>query len=122
MGDKVLHGPGQDTEAFAEYNMAMGDDVKPIISMYYVGLKDNLEHFFEWLQIDLNKYGDDVIPQIGLYMTMKGHPEEAYEQEVAEGVADSNIAVLVNKLKALNKPVFLRIGYEFNGDLFTRCD
>ncbi|REK75131.1 glycosyl hydrolase [Paenibacillus paeoniae] len=115
-GNKVLHGAGQDMGAFAEYNMAMGDDIKPILSMYYVGLKDKLDHFFKGVQSDLYDYGDDVIPQIGLYMTMDGHPEKAFDHEVAEGKVDYNIEILVNELKALNRPVFLRIGYEFNGE------
>ena len=39
----------------------------------------------------------------------------SYEQDVAAGLHDEQIENLVKSLRVYGRPVFLRIGYEFNG-------
>lgn len=51
-----------------------------------------------------------IVPQIGLQLPLKGE-----ERRVADGEFDNAIAALVLGLRHLARPVFLRIGYEFNG-------
>ncbi len=48
-------------------------------------------------------------------MTFDGQPEKCYAHEVAEGLLDKEIARVVEDLGTLGCPVFIRLGYEFNG-------
>lgn len=115
--DKVLHGAGQSTIAFCNYSNALGMDALPQIYMMYVALNDpNVGGWLGYLLRGLDEYSWDVIPQIGLTMTIDGGPEGSnYEDEVANGKYDTNIENLCLVLKEWNKPAFIRIGYEFNG-------
>jgi len=110
----VLHGAGQSAEAFAEYTTRFSA-TPPCIYMCYYGLKRDPAPFFERLRTQLAAYPPGLIPQIGLGMTQDGHPEEHYEHEVARGDHDAHLDRLVEELAALDRPVFIRIGYEFNG-------
>jgi hypothetical protein len=51
-----------------------------------------------------------VVPQIGLELPLNGQ-----EARVAAGDYDNAISALCVGLRLLERPVFLRIGYEFNG-------
>jgi hypothetical protein len=53
--------------------------------------------------------------QIGLSMTADPEPGAAYEDRVATGEFDPQIQLLLAGLRSLGLPVYLRIGYEFNG-------
>jgi len=110
----ILHGAGQSPPAFADY-CARFAATPPCISMYYCGLKKHPAPFFERLAADLALYPTALIPQIGLSMTHDGHPEERYEHEVARGDWDAHLDAFLDGLAALDRPVMLRIGYEFNG-------
>lgn len=111
----VIHGAGQSPDAFEQYYNSV-EHCKPMIYMCYCGLKSVTDRFFISLKEQLNRYNDIcLIPQIGLSMTKDGSPEEHYEHLVVEGVYDENIKILCEGLKALGRPVFIRIGYEFNG-------
>jgi len=110
----VLHGAGQsDGASFAAYTRVL-DPARPMLSMSYVDLHDNLGAFFARLHDELSKYPDLIVPQIGLAMN-DGDAKKHYEQEVADGVDDSRLRALCAGLKSLDRPVFLRVGYEFNG-------
>ncbi len=121
-GDVVLHGAGQDPQAFREYYEAVGMH-KPVLYMTYVSLKDDLPAYFESLRLELNGYAPNVIvPQIGLMMTGgaddQHHPEQHYERDVAEARYDDQIEALCAGLRQLERPAYLRIGFEFNGPWF----
>jgi len=110
----IIHGAGQSDSEFASYCSALKH--QPILYMTYVGLKRNMDDYFTRLAALLAQYPDSyLIPQIGLSMTRDGSPEEHYEQQVAAGAYDGQLLALCEGLKRLNRPVFLRIGYEFNG-------
>jgi hypothetical protein len=110
----VLHGAGQsDGTSFAAYTKALAP-ARPMLSMSYVDLHDDLGAFFTRLGDELAKYPDLIVPQIGLAMN-EGDAKKHYEQEVADGVDDSRLRALCAGLKSLDRPVFLRVGYEFNG-------
>lgn len=114
-GHHVLHGAGQSHDAFIDYARAM-HDLRPAIYMTYVGLKRDPTAYFETLHKRLADFPDQLlIPQIGLSMTTDGKPEEHYEQRVAQGFYDQQIEQFCDGLAGLHRPVFLRIGYEFNG-------
>jgi hypothetical protein len=117
-GNSVLHGAGQDPEAFREYFTRVGER-KPALYMTYVTLKSDLAAYFAWLQHELDAYLPAVLaPQIGLHLAGDArdeHPEPHYEHEVAAGQLDDQIAAFGVGLRALQRPAYVRIGFEFNG-------
>ena len=112
--DTILHGAGQtySTEplnhAFETYGTLLGDDRYPVVFMDYNSITspqsfyDTLRVRLDAIQADTGKY---VVPQIGLYIPSAAGstPSAAQLEQLSSG------------LKSLNRPVFLRIGYEFNG-------
>lgn len=113
--NRVLLGIGQSPEAFAAF-VATFPHHLPAMYMAYCGLRRcRLEHFAGFKQ-ELDAYAPQMILQLGLSMTKDGSPERHYEHAVAAGEHDEDIAVLVQGLALLKRPMLLRIGYEFNGD------
>jgi hypothetical protein len=113
-GRVVLHGAGQTDDAtFREYSALLGPN-RPMLYMSYVDLKDDLDGFFKQLRSDIGSYPDYLVPQIGLSLNA-GQAATHYEGDVAEGGMDDRVAMLCKGLKSLDRPVYLRIGYEFNG-------
>lgn len=111
--DRVLHGAGQDHESFLSYREALGSKNRPAIYMEYVGLGRSLEEIKAWgEEIKAKLAGNEnaeLIPQIGISM---GRGKDGL---VSEGKIDSQIEAICQALKALERPVFVRIGYEFEG-------
>jgi hypothetical protein len=113
-GRVVLHGAGQtDDASFREYSATLGAS-RPMLYMSYVDLKDDLGGYFDGLRANLDSYPDYLVPQIGLSLNA-GQAATHYEQEVATGQLDDRIAMLCSGLRRLDRPAYLRIGYEFNG-------
>ena len=112
--DAVLEGAGQSDEvSFAAISAAMGAK-PPMLSMSYVDLRGDLTGYFARLRSELARYPALVVPQIGV--SMNGDDgKRHYEGDVARGVDDARIAQMCDGLKSLDRPVFLRLGYEFNG-------
>lgn len=114
--NKVISGAGQSFEAFVNFRNVMKDTNMPAIYMHYIGLKNLKSTWADGLISNLNNFPDNyIIPQIGLSMTSDGQPELHYEQFVADGSYDLYIDNLIAGLKKLERPAFIRIGYEFNG-------
>jgi len=114
--NQVLHGAGQSTQAFQEYCKVLDNKTQPLLYMSYTGLKTgNYLKQFDRLSSDLQNFQGQIQLQIGLSMTKDGSPELHYENEVAEGRYDTQIAEFIDFMGAFKGPVFLRIGYEFNG-------
>lgn len=118
---KIYHGAGQSFSDFEGYYNLMPQENKPSIYMSYIGLKEITSHTWSnQLKNELASFNNSfIIPQIGLSMTNDGQPSEHYEQDVANGVYDQQIQYLIEGLANLNRPVFLRIGYEFNGKVWN---
>ncbi len=110
----VLHGAGQtDLSSFTRYSAAVAP-AKPVLFMTYVDLRDDLPAYFARLRSDLDKAEPElIVPQIGLSLN-RGTVARHYEAETAAGKDDASLAQLCNGLRLLDRPVFLRIGYEFN--------
>ncbi len=128
-GNLILHGAGQtDRTSFDRYTAAL-QPTAPMLFMTYVDLRDDLPTFFARLQADLDHFEATtpgspimprlivprlIVPQIGLSLnrgTAAGH----YETATATGADDPALQQLCTGLRALDRPVYLRIGYEFNG-------
>lgn len=114
--NRILNGAGQSNDAFSNYYNLMPDTLKPCIFMTYMGLRDVTANWPSSLIEELDQYSDKTIfIQLGLSMTTDGTPEAHYEQDVADGQYDKQIDNLVNGIINLGYPMFIRIGYEFNG-------
>jgi uncharacterized protein (TIGR03437 family) len=110
----LMHGAGQDSVSYSGYWSVMPVGSQPTIYMYYIGLDTLTPNWADALKAQLLTYpGNFVIPQIGLSMT--DSPANHYEAQVAAGMYDAQIGYLISGLRELATPVYLRIGYEFNG-------
>ena len=113
----VLIGAGQSeikfTQAFAK---AVGR--KPAMHMDYAGLEsfNNGGRRADSITKHLRSIGWNCALQLGLGMTTDGKPDRHYEHKVAEGKYDAEIANLITFFKKLDRSVYLRLGYEFNGE------
>ena len=76
-------------------------------------MKNAGANFANQLKKKLDKFPKYTVVQLGLSMT--GGAEKPYEHEVAAGKYDANLSELFKGLKALDVPVYVRIGYECNG-------
>ena len=62
----------------------------------------------------------NIIPQIAISMNpTSGDTRQHYEDKVAEGEFDQKIDLFCDLIKTLDKPCFVRLGYEFNGTTWT---
>jgi len=114
----VLHGAGQDINSFIKYGEVVGKNYYPKIYMTYISIVGSKESITDWgdnLKKELSNLPNDLIPQIGLNITSGNDDGSGQDKDVAEGKYDDNIDELFEKIKELNKPTFLRIGYEFEG-------
>ena len=110
---KILFFAGQNIDAIEDYIKTVG--IVPAGFMTYTSVQ-NTDSLAEQVDIgagpDQARYFIDKYPntalQIGLYMV------DALE-EVSAGDYDGNIDYLASFIKDSNRPVFLRIGYEFDG-------
>ncbi|AXT60906.1 PKD domain-containing protein [Aquimarina sp. AD10] len=121
LNDHIYHGAGQSYSDFQSYYNKMPKHHKPSMYMHYVSLKSLTSGTWSTtLKSNLASFGNDfVIPQIGVSMTVDGDPNQHYEDDVAIGKYDQQIDYLIEGLKELDRPVFLRIGYEFNGSAWN---
>ncbi len=114
--DKVIHGAGQTKEAFANYCQALSKNTQPEIYMCYTNLqKPDFNGLLNSLRGQFSLYPDYILPQIGLAMAHDGSPEKHFEQDVAAGQYDKQISNFREFLDSLQRPVYIRLGFEFNG-------
>ena len=108
--EKVIHGAGQSPEQFKKYWDSV-EKYKPLIYMMYIRINEIKEKLQNKLN-EMNSINSNLIPQIGLNLKIRGKGQQC--SKISEIKYDSDILFLIKKLKNLDKPVFLRIGYEFN--------
>ena len=112
----VLHGAGQsDRASFDRYSAATG--THPALFMSYVDLRDDLPTYFMQLAANLASFDApdrQTWPQIGLSLN-RGQAASHYEASTAAGADDAAIAQFCEGVRLLQRPVYLRVGYEFNG-------
>jgi len=115
----VLHCAGQSDADFADYANLMNEANQPAVTMHYFGLKGWWTDAAGWaqtVQTQLSHYPDHYLAvQVGLSLTVDGKPTAHYEGEVASGALDKELDAFLDALESLARPVYLRIGYEFNG-------
>lgn len=122
---RILNGAGQDAKAFQNYWNVMGPNSKPAVFMTYVHLREQATSsswitnhpWYGNIKAAVESYGPNtVVLQVGLAMlSPTGDPSTHYEQGVADGLYDTQINYFLDGLASLNRPAYVRIGYEFNG-------
>lgn len=120
-GNAILHGAGRfgpegwkDFDAYSELLL----DRAPVLSVSWLRLREErLAEFFSALEAHfLTHEHACLIPQIGIMMNDTEEPAAHYEDQVAAGQLDDRIRLLSVHLERLNRPVFLRVGFAFNGE------
>ena len=118
--DKVLHGAGQDPGAFAEYVREVGPEYIPAYMMTYFPVPRSPRHVREvWgpkMVGILEKYPDDMGLQVGMSFDGKSEEEGAeYARRIIAGELEEGILAFAEVVDAMDRPIFVRVGYEFNG-------
>jgi hypothetical protein len=115
----VLHCAGQSAGDFTAYASLFGESAKPTATMHYFGFRGwgiDAKGWGESVRSQLNEHPNTFLAvQVGLSMTADGDPSKHYEAEVASGALDKDLDAFLDALASLARPVYLRIGYEFNG-------
>ncbi len=118
-GNRIIHGAGQDPEGFNNYRQNFDRAHQPLIYMTYIGLIHPVAEVVEWgtrIRAELAAIAPlKMIPQIGLNLTGGKDDGTGRDTAVAEGKYDAQLAAFASALAALDRPVFIRIGYEFEG-------
>ena len=111
----VLHGAGQSNAQDVENYRKTLKSYNPVLFMDYCRVNNAGTWCADSLKKKLRKFPKYTVVQLGLSMTEDGKPEKHYEHEVAAGKHDTNLTILLNSLKRLDVPLYIRIGYELNG-------
>lgn len=121
----ILHGAGQDTvdgqptNEFQTYSSYMPAAHKPVLQSWYasVGQSDFTSTYYANSVTMLGRVPQYTVPLIGLSMSTStaGTSGGGVDGWVAQGRFDANLHDLASYCKRLQRPIYLRIGYEFNG-------
>lgn len=118
-GNRIIHGAGQDPKGFDEYRANFGAARQPLIYMTYIGLCHQVETVNDWgrrVRGELQAITpQQVIPQIGLNFTGGNDNGAGLDADVAAGKYDDQIKAFADAVASFDRPVFIRIGYEFEG-------
>jgi hypothetical protein len=121
IGDRVLTNVGQDnggqgTSPYTSFASAVG--ANPAVWMQYETIGDSPDAMMSHaraLMSDFNQIGSDtILLQFGLDLS-KGWSGKAVDRKVADGKYDDNVRGFCAVLRYLDRPAYIRIGYEFNG-------
>ena len=118
---RVVHAGGQEPGCFQKYTAFLGP-LGPAVGMFYIGLASlnstptgTVAPWFAEIGAQLSAAaapdGAFLAAQIGLELPLNGG-----EARVASGEFDAAIEALRFSLAWLARPVWLRVGYEFNGE------
>jgi hypothetical protein len=109
-GNLILHGAGQSPGQFKKYWEISGNK-KPVIYMEYIKFNEVKEKLPQKIQ-NIKDISDNLCLQLGLNLKPRNEKEKC--GEISKGIYDEDILFLIDNLKDLKNPVFLRIGYECN--------
>jgi hypothetical protein len=118
-GNRIIHGAGQDAKGFSGYAKCFDGNHQPLIYMTYISLRKPEAEIMAWgtrLERELAELSPaKPIPQIGLNLTGGKDNGSNLDVEISEGKFDAHIVAFADALASLGRPVFIRIGYEFDG-------
>ncbi len=108
--NKIIHGAGQSLESFRKYWDAVEEE-KPVLYMFYLRIDEISKKLPEKVK-EMNSVDKRLIPQIALNLKVKEKGQQL--KEIVNEEYNAELAYLAKYFKNIKKPVFLRIGYEFN--------
>ena len=115
----VLHGAGQDPLGFAAYVAAVGPERVPAYMMTYLWLESKpsyiSNHWGPSLARHLARYPADMGVQVGLSFDKESDDGKTTAERIVAGELDEHIVAFARAVNGLNRPIFVRVGYEFNG-------
>jgi hypothetical protein len=117
----VLHVGGQfGPDNWFEYSSALENDVQPRVYHSFVSIARTVESLQDWTN-NLHISFAEMAPDVGLLLSIPFQSEEPEvdgkyrDQLTAEGYYNPQIDLIIDALKELDRPIFVRPGYEFNG-------
>ena len=115
----VLHGVGQgdNNTTFLQYSKNVSP-TKPVLYMCYIGLDSPVASLInrgKFLKTQIDPLAPDVMLQLGLSFDNKNAAGKQNDSLVSVGYYDENIDTVVSIMKKLNRPILIRIGFEFEG-------
>ena len=117
--DQISHCLGSTSaNTLSTYSQLMPEGQQPAVFIDFIDLANVNENTLTRLQRLLAEYreaGNYIAAQIGLNFTYHPYPTTHYDAEVANGDYDEQIHMLAEMLAELSHPVYLRVGFEFNG-------
>jgi hypothetical protein len=117
--NRIILGAGQDADGFDSYRRLFDDQHQPLLFMTYVGLCKPVAAITAWgtqVQYELARLAPyRMVPQVGLNLTGGKDDGSGEDAAIAAGRYDMQIAAFADAVSSLKRPVFLRIGYEFEG-------
>jgi len=118
-GNRIIHGAGQDPLGFDAYRACFDRAHQPLVTMTYIGLCHPVSAVVDWgirVRGELAAMSPVAyIPQIGLNLTGGKEDGNNLDGAVAGGAYDVQIDAFADAVLSFRRPVFIRIGYEFDG-------
>jgi hypothetical protein len=117
--DGVLHGAGQgdNNTTFGQYSTNTAS-TRPILYMCYINLNNtpaNLSKRGKFLKTQIDPLASDVMLQLGLSFNGRNSAGKQIDSLVSLGYYDEQIDTAVAIMKRFNRPILIRIGFEFEG-------
>ena len=109
--ERILHGAGQDPVAWQEYWSVMDAAEKPVVYMHY----ENLRVIRPTWARDLKEVIAPQTQQNQMVVIQFGLELVGMTETIPNGDFDAQIEVLLDGIQELGLPVYIRLGYEFNG-------
>ena len=128
---RIVHMAGQSPTEFSGYSSFLPDVTRPVAFTTYFTLselledKNKAERYFTEMREELDGLGDTqhvVLPHISVSMTknVDGPTDgSSIPAAVIAGKYDSALKQFADAIPLLGRPLFLRIGYEFNSIQFN---
>ncbi len=122
-GNYILHGAGQVPTSglwisFDHYIAALGDaSIKPCINLGYASPHRDISAWTAVMKTEFDRYADDyILLQVGVHLNGGEWTETPYYEQIADGEMDEQVIALIDNLKSFGRPVYVRPGFEFNGE------
>jgi len=120
-GNYILHGAGQIPNtgswiSFDDYVSAMGEaHLMPVMNVAYAAPHRDMAAWNEAMNLELAAHPSTLL-QIGVHFNGGEWSTNPYYQRIADGEMDEELLNLITMFEAFDRPVYVRPGFEFNGE------
>ncbi len=117
LNGRIIHCAGQtnqdfsDSYGFTTYSSYLSANSRPVAFMQYSGIESLSTHWFIQLNSLLEQYETNRFVAVQFGLDFSGQSEQ-----VVSGKYDHQISQMIQGMKETERPYWLRIGYEFNGE------